>query len=305
MYLVRVTLTSEVSGMARRVAISAFCIAAVTTLAGCVDSASIQKNTVSAQSWVAAGSNASRFGVQNAEFTVINFEFDSDELTAKAVKKLDAQAAWIESNPNIRFGVTGHTDLVGDAEYNMELGMRRAERVVAALMNAGVNERQLVAQVSQGELEPVVDTDNREAANRRTTTEFLEYISNQNSTDRAEKRDRESLTYYSVADNMSPKTETVVDEVDEPITSDEPEGSKTQKTDNSDANGKGGNKHNRKGKDVKVAHEASDEPEGSKAKKTDNSDANGKDGNKHEREDKDVKVAHENAENKKTAKKGN
>ncbi|MFT5304056.1 MAG: outer membrane protein OmpA-like peptidoglycan-associated protein [Mariniblastus sp.] len=341
MYLVRVTLTSEVSGMARRVVLSAFCIAAVTTLAGCVDSASIQKNTVSAQSWVAAGSNASSFGVQNAGFTVINFEFDSDELTAEAVKKLDAQAAWIESNPNIRFGVTGHTDLVGDAEYNMELGMRRAERVVAALMNAGVNERRLVAQVSQGELEPVVDTDNREAANRRTTTEFLEYISNQNSTDRAEKRDRESPTYYSVADKLSPETETVDDRMDETIdpgepetksfedersddeisddqdvddqvnddpiaseTSDEsaePEGSKTRKTDNSDANGKGGNKHNRKDKDVKVAHEASDEPEGSKTEKTDNSDANGKGGNKHKRDDKDQKNAHETAENKKSA----
>ena len=62
MYLVRVTLTSEVSGMARRMAFNALCIAAVTNLAGCVDSASIQKNTVSAQTWVAAGSNASSFG---------------------------------------------------------------------------------------------------------------------------------------------------------------------------------------------------------------------------------------------------
>ena len=264
-YLVRVTLTSEVSSMARRMAFSAFCIAAVTTLAGCVDSASIQKNTVSAQTWVAAGSNASSFGVQNAGFTVINFEFDSDELTAEALVKLGAQAAWIGRHPNIRFGVTGHTDLVGDVDYNMELGMRRAERVVAVLMNAGVNERQLVAQVSQGELEPVVDTDNREAANRRTTTEFLEYISNQNSTDRPEKRDRESPTYYSVADNMSPKTETVVDEVDEPITSDQPEGSKTQKTDNSDANGKGGSKHNRNDKEKKGAHETAENKKSAKS----------------------------------------
>jgi len=302
-YLVRVTLTSEVSSMARRMAYSAFCIAAVTTLAGCVDSASIQKNTVSAQTWVAAGSNASSFGVQNAGFTVINFEFDSDELTAEALVKLGAQAAWIGSHPNIRFGVTGHTDLVGDVDYNMELGMRRAERVVAALMNAGVNERQLVAQVSQGELEPVVDTDNREAANRRTTTEFLEYISNQNSTDRHDRRDRGSPNYYSVADKLSPETETVDDRMDETIDPDEPE-TKSFEDERSDDEISDDQDVDDLVNDDPIASETSDEsaePEGSKTQKTDNSDANGKGGNKHKREDKYAKDAHETAENKKSA----
>jgi outer membrane protein OmpA-like peptidoglycan-associated protein len=302
-YLVRVTLTSEVSIMARRMAFSAFCIAAVTTLAGCVDSASIQKNTVSAQSWVTAGSNASSFGVKNAGFTVINFEFDSDELTAEAMVKLAAQAAWIGSNPNIRFGVIGHTDLVGDADYNMKLGMRRAERVVAALMNAGVSEQQLVAKVSQGELEPVVDTDNREAANRRTTTEFLEYIHSNYSTGEDGNRDGETLNYYSVADKLSPETETVDDRLDETIDPVEPE-TKSFKDERSNDEISDDQDVDDQVNNDPIASEASDEtvePEGSKTQKTDNSDANGKAGNKHDRDDKDQKNAHETAEDKKSA----
>ena len=88
-FLGRVMLTSEVSIMARSMAFGALCVAV--TLTGCGDSTAIQKNSVSAQTWIAAGSNASSFGVQNAGFTVINFEFDSDELTAEAMVKLAAQ----------------------------------------------------------------------------------------------------------------------------------------------------------------------------------------------------------------------
>jgi outer membrane protein OmpA-like peptidoglycan-associated protein len=289
--------------MARRMVFSALCIAAVTTLAGCVDSASTQKNTVSAQTWVAAGSNASSFGVKNAGFTVINFEFDSDELTAEAMVKLAAQAAWIGSNPNIRFGVIGHTDLVGDADYNMELGMRRAKRVVAALMNAGVSEQQLVALVSQGELEPVVDTDNREAANRRTTTEFLEYIHSHYSIGQDGNRDDGSLNYYSVADNLSPETETVDDRLDEIIDSVEPETKsfEDERSDDEFFDDQDVDDEVNNDPTTSETPDGSAEREGSKSQKTDNSDANGKGGNKHNRDDKDQKNAHETAENKKLA----
>ena len=256
--------------MARGMAFGGLCVAA--TLAGCGDSTVIQKNSVSAQTWIAAGTNASSFGVQNDGFTVINFEFDSDELTAEAMLKLAAQAAWIESNPNIRFGVIGHTDLVGALDYNMELGMRRAERVVAALISAGVSEDQLVAQVSQGELDPVVDTEEREAANRRTTTEFLEYIQSNYPVGQDGEQDGVSPIYYSVSDTWNPNVETF---------------DSTQPTEEPNA--------------VETPSDAAD-PEGSSAQKSDNSDANGKGGNGHDREDKDQKDAHEVAENKKSAK---
>ena len=259
--------------MARSMAFGALCVAV--TLTGCGDSTAIQKNSVSAQTWIAAGSNASSFGVQNAGFTVINFEFDSDELTAEAMVKLAAQAAWIESNPNIRFGVIGHTDLVGDLDYNMELGMRRAERVVAALISAGVSEEQLVAQVSQGELDPVVDTEDREVANRRTTTEFLEYIQSNFPVGQDGEQDGLSPIYYSVSDTWNPNAETVdstqpSDDPTAPVTQSEsvdPEGSGSEKTDNSDANGKGGNKHNNDDKDQKDAHEVAENKKAAKSER--------------------------------------
>ena len=259
--------------MARSMTFGAMCVAAA--LAGCGDSTAIQKNSVSAQTWIAAGSNSGSYGVQNDGFTVINFEFDSDELTAEAMVKLAAQAAWIESNPNIRFGVIGHTDLVGDLDYNMELGMRRAERVIAALISAGVSEEQLVAQVSEGELDPIVDTEDREAANRRTTTEFLEYIQSSFPVGQEGEQDGVSPIYYSVSDTWNPNVETfdstqLTEDPTAPETPSEsadPEGPSSQKSDNSDANGKGGNDHDREDKDQKNAHEVAENKKAAKSER--------------------------------------
>jgi len=105
--------------------------------------------------------------------TVVHFEFDNDELDATALRIIEDQAAWILDNPTIRFSVIGHTDRVGNNSYNMDLGMRRADRVVAALVAMGVNEQQLLAEISKGEEENIIDTEDRERANRRVLTEVL------------------------------------------------------------------------------------------------------------------------------------
>ncbi|MDZ4169210.1 MAG: hypothetical protein U1E26_06095, partial [Coriobacteriia bacterium] len=79
------------------------------------------------------------------------------------------------------------------------------------------------------------------------------------------------------------------------------------KTDNSDANGKDGNNHDRVDKDSEAQEKAedkkgttTDESDSDAKTKTDNSDANGKDGNNHDRVDKDSE-AQEKAEDKETA----
>ena len=82
---------------------------------------------------------------------VVNFDFDSDIVDAQAQEHILAQADWIRDNPDVQFSVTGHTDLVGNIAYNQDLGMRRAQNVVAALIAAGVPADQLIAMVSFGE----------------------------------------------------------------------------------------------------------------------------------------------------------
>lgn len=104
---------------------------------------------------------------------IVYFRFDSHELGEDVLEGLQGQASVIINNPEFRFSVTGHTDRVGSDAYNMELGMRRAERVVAALVAMGVPEEQLLAQVSMGEDQTAIDTEVPEMANRRVYIEIL------------------------------------------------------------------------------------------------------------------------------------
>lgn len=109
-----------------------------------------------------------RFG--QAVPSTVTFPFDSARLTASARAALDRQAAFMREFPEVRFSVTGHTDLVGPEGYNHALGLRRARAVVHYLTRRGVHRSRLDALVSEGETEPVVATAGRAEANRRVVT---------------------------------------------------------------------------------------------------------------------------------------
>lgn len=103
--------------------------------------------------------------------TTITFEFDSATLDAAARATLDRQADWIRQFPEVRFSVYGHTDLVGTAAYNHQLGLRRANAVVNYLVSRGISRSRLDAKVSFGQTQPLIVTPEPERRNRRTVTE--------------------------------------------------------------------------------------------------------------------------------------
>lgn len=102
--------------------------------------------------------------------TMINFDFNSSTLDGEAKNILRGQAVWIKRFPMVRFKVFGHTDKVGSNGYNSALGMRRARAAVNYLVSQGVPRNRLIAVVSRGETEPLVNTEDRERLNRRTVT---------------------------------------------------------------------------------------------------------------------------------------
>lgn len=106
----------------------------------------------------------------------IHFGFDEDWLDADAMARLNAQADWIIQNSNVKFRVYGHADRVGSTEYNVDLGLRRATAAVAYLVERGISENRLEAMVSLGEDAPVVETEDRERANRRVVTEVFGFL---------------------------------------------------------------------------------------------------------------------------------
>ena len=100
----------------------------------------------------------------------VEFAFNRADLSPAARKALDAQAAWLSANPDIRMSVTGHTDLVGGEAFNQKLGLRRAQAAARYLVARGIAADRVEAVESRGESEPKVDTDEPEAKNRRAVT---------------------------------------------------------------------------------------------------------------------------------------
>jgi len=103
--------------------------------------------------------------------TMINFDFDSAVLDAQAQAILREQANWIRQFPEVRFRVYGHTDLVGSAAYNQQLGLRRAQAAVRFLETQGISRSRLEAVTSLGKTRPLVNTPQPSRENRRTVTE--------------------------------------------------------------------------------------------------------------------------------------
>ncbi len=108
--------------------------------------------------------------------STVNFAFDSSALDAEAQAIVSRQAQWIRQFPEVTFRVYGHTDLVGSARYNHQLGLRRARAVVDFLVRNGVNRDRLEALVSHGQTRPLIPTPQPERRNRRTVTEVSGFV---------------------------------------------------------------------------------------------------------------------------------
>jgi peptidoglycan-associated lipoprotein len=103
--------------------------------------------------------------------SMVNFAFDSAEISQEARGILQMQARWMKQFPELRYTIYGHTDLVGSTAYNRRLGQRRADAVATVLVSFGVPRRSIIAVVSRGQTQPLIATQGYEPANRRTVTE--------------------------------------------------------------------------------------------------------------------------------------
>ena len=105
---------------------------------------------------------------------LVNFEFNSDELTQAAKENLD-QFAKALLDPRLngeKFEIDGHTDAVGAEEYNQGLSERRANAVVSYLSSKGLDPSLLIAK-GFGKTRPRV-ANPYSAENRRVETHLME-----------------------------------------------------------------------------------------------------------------------------------
>jgi outer membrane protein OmpA-like peptidoglycan-associated protein len=99
---------------------------------------------------------------------VLNFRFESDELTDQARALLPEILQVVRDRPLANVVVTGHTDTMGTHWANFELGLKRASTVRNLLIASGFDAAQIEVS-SLGETDPLVRTadDTAEPRNRR------------------------------------------------------------------------------------------------------------------------------------------
>jgi outer membrane protein OmpA-like peptidoglycan-associated protein len=103
-------------------------------------------------------------------FIALDIRFDTGQATIKPESKpiVEQIAAALQDNPALKVSVEGHTDNTGTPQGNKTLSMKRAEAVVAALVQAGIATGRLSA-AGWGQEKPVADNRSEEgrAKNRR------------------------------------------------------------------------------------------------------------------------------------------
>jgi len=108
--------------------------------------------------------------------STIHFEFNKWRILAESYHILDEVVDIMLKHPEIKLvRVEGHTDAVGESEYNQMLSDNRAQSVIDYLAEHGIGEDRLES-VGYGEDDPIASNENEEgrAKNRRVEFNILE-----------------------------------------------------------------------------------------------------------------------------------
>lgn len=102
---------------------------------------------------------------------MIHFDFDKYDIKKEAGEVLKEIADYLKANPEIRILIEGHCDERGTREYNLQLGMRRAEAAKKYLVDLGIDEKRLET-ISYGKDKPLIDEHNESAWAKNRRCEF-------------------------------------------------------------------------------------------------------------------------------------
>lgn len=104
----------------------------------------------------------------------INFETDLATLTPDSKYELDNLVTALNTYPDMRINIGGHTDNTGDPAHNLALSQQRAATVLKYLTDRGIDASRLRA-IGYGDTQPLEpnDTEENRAKNRRTEFTIL------------------------------------------------------------------------------------------------------------------------------------
>lgn len=96
---------------------------------------------------------------------VVLFDYDQSNIRSDAETVLQQKVPILRANPGVRLRISGHADERGSVEYNLALGLRRANSVRDYLVNFGIDASRITTETF-GEDRPV-DRGTTEAAYQR------------------------------------------------------------------------------------------------------------------------------------------
>ena len=101
-----------------------------------------------------------RKAVVNTSKVLRNIYFDFDKVTLKeeSFNELGMLERMMSENAGMRIEISGHTDKIGEAEYNKSLSQNRANSVMKYLISKGVDTSRITA-VGYGEEKPLASND--------------------------------------------------------------------------------------------------------------------------------------------------
>lgn len=105
-------------------------------------------------------------------FFNIQFEFGKADLKPESDSIIANVAESMKNNPDMKIEIRGHTDDVGDENYNLNLSRKRAEAVRKRLIELGVAPAKLTA-AGLGETAPLVPNTDDESRRKNRRTEFV------------------------------------------------------------------------------------------------------------------------------------
>ena len=104
----------------------------------------------------------------------IFFDLNKFELKQKSITELDKVIRFLSENATVRIEISGHTDNVGTASYNLQLSLKRAQAVGTYLTTHGIDATRLT-QKGYGAQKPLAPNDSEEnrQINRRIEFKLL------------------------------------------------------------------------------------------------------------------------------------
>lgn len=105
----------------------------------------------------------------------IYFSSGSDQILSDSYTQLNQLSNLLQSNPNLKVEISGHTDAVGDDTSNLLLSQKRADAIKYILISKAIDPARIIS-IGKGESEFIASNDSEQgkAKNRRVELKIIE-----------------------------------------------------------------------------------------------------------------------------------